>query len=231
MLEILLFLYRTSRAEAPLFLFYAAAHPCFSKAVGDLFFAIHKTRTHPAETEPGRFLSLHDLVLRLFIAFATTYRVSAIAGIAGRTLLIGIKYSFFNLTLPYGIMPEHSRLIFCLACAVLVIFSCMAAGCYSSPAPSATTTPPASTGGGNSITLKNFAFDPPTLTVKTGTVVTWVNDDGATHTIVSDAGSPAAFSSDPLSPGAFYSFTFTQPGMYPYHCSIHPSMKGTILVQ
>jgi hypothetical protein len=71
-LEILHFLYRTSRAETPLFLFYAAARPCFGKTVGDLFFAIHKTRTHSAETEPGRFLPLHDVVLRLFIAFATT---------------------------------------------------------------------------------------------------------------------------------------------------------------
>jgi hypothetical protein len=100
MLEILLFLYRASRAETSLFLFYAAARPCFGKAEGDLFFAIHKTRTHPAETEPGRFLPLHDLVLRLFIAFATTYRISAGVGIAGRTLQIGTKYSFFILPIP-----------------------------------------------------------------------------------------------------------------------------------
>jgi len=69
---------------------------------------------------------------------------------------------------------------------------------------------------------QNFAFDPSPLTVRTGTVVTWTNQDAAPHTIVSDAGSPAAFSSDSLSTGASYTFTFTQPGTYTYHCSIHP---------
>jgi plastocyanin len=58
-----------------------------------------------------------------------------------------------------------------------------------------------------------------------------VNQDGASHTVVSDTGSPAAFSSDSLSTGASYRFTFALPGTYPYHCSIHPSMKGTIIVQ
>jgi len=107
----------------------------------------------------------------------------------------------------------------------------MVAGCSSYQTPSAPAAPPASTGGGNTITIKNFAFDPSALTVKTGTVVAWVNQDGASHTIVSDTGSPAAFSSDSLSTGASYKFTFTQPGTYTYHCSIHPSMKGTIIVQ
>jgi plastocyanin len=97
--------------------------------------------------------------------------------------------------------------------------------------PSATAAPPTSTGGGNTIAIKNFAFNPSSLTVKTGTVVTWLNQDGVPHIIVSDTGSPAAFSSDSLSSGASYTFTFTQPGTYTYHCSIHPSMKGTIIVQ
>jgi plastocyanin len=58
-----------------------------------------------------------------------------------------------------------------------------------------------------------------------------VNNDGTPHAIASDAGSPRAFSSDSLSTGASYTFTFTQTGTYAYHCSIHPSMKGTIIVQ
>ena len=112
-----------------------------------------------------------------------------------------------------------------------MILACMAAGCSSYQIPSATAAPPASTGEGNTIAIKNFAFDPSTLTVKAGMVVTWVNQDGAPHTIVSDTGSPAAFSSDSLSTGTSYTFTFTRPGTYTYHCSIHPSMKGTIMVQ
>jgi amicyanin len=128
-------------------------------------------------------------------------------------------------------MSAYSRPVFYLACIVLLIASCMSAGCYSSPAPSATTAPPASAAGGTSVAIKNFAFDPSTLTVKTGSTVTWVNNDGTPHALASDAGSPAAFTSDSLSTGASYTFTFTQPGTYSYHCSIHPSMKGTVVVQ
>jgi hypothetical protein len=82
MLEISLFLYRASRAETPLFLFDTAARLVISKAVCDLFFTVHKTRAHPAETEPDRFIPVHNSVLRLFIAFATTYRISGSADIA-----------------------------------------------------------------------------------------------------------------------------------------------------
>jgi len=148
--------------------------------------------------------------------------------------LIMNRHYLFNMTVHYGIMPAHSRLVFYSACFVLLIFASMTAGCSSYQTPSAPVTPaapPTSTGGGNSISIKNFAFDPSSLTVKTGTVVTWLNQDGAPHTIVSDTGSPATFSSDSLSTGASYKFTFTQPGTYTYHCSIHPSMKGTIIVQ
>jgi plastocyanin len=127
-------------------------------------------------------------------------------------------------------MHAKSRLMFCLACVVLLIVSCMAAGCSSYQTSPVTTAPTTSTAGGNTIVIKNFAFDPSSLTVKSGTAVKWTNQDGASHAIVSDTGSPATFSSDSLSTGASYSFTFTQPGTYTYHCSIHPSMKGTIIV-
>jgi plastocyanin len=138
------------------------------------------------------------------------------------------------MTVNYGSMAKHSPLVLCSFCIALLILACVAAGCSSNqtpPALAATTAPQASTMGGTSITIKNFAFDPTPLTVKTGTVVTWVNQDGAPHIVVSDTGSPTAFSSDSLSTGASYKFTFTQPGTYTYHCSIHPSMKGTIIVQ
>jgi plastocyanin len=67
--------------------------------------------------------------------------------------------------------------------------------------------------------------------VKTGTGVTWTNQDPAPHAIVSDTGSPASFSSGSLATGASYTYTFTRAGTYTYICSIHPSMKGSITVQ
>jgi plastocyanin len=134
------------------------------------------------------------------------------------------------MTAHYGIMPDKSRQIFCMVGTVLIILACMAAGCSSSQT-TAPAAPPATPGGGATVAIKNFAFEPSSLTVKTGTMVTWVNNDGVPHALASDAGSPAAFSSDSLSTGASYSFTFSQSGMYSYHCSIHPSMKGTVMVQ
>ncbi len=92
-----------------------------------------------------------------------------------------------------------------------------------------TTTP--SPGVQGAITIKNFAFDPGTLTIKSGTTVTWTNQDGAQHQIASDSGSSVPFKSSPLSTGASYQFTFTVPGIYTYHCAIHPSMQATIIVQ
>jgi plastocyanin len=74
----------------------------------------------------------------------------------------------------------------------------------------------------------NFAFSPATLTVKTGTKVSWTNKDTVTHTVTADQG---AFNSGLLSPGNSFSFTFTQAGTYSYHCNIHHSMMATIIVQ
>ena len=128
-------------------------------------------------------------------------------------------------------MPEQSRLVFCIACTVLLILACTAAGCSSTQTPATPEAPLAPSGSGNTVTIKNFAFDPSTLTVKSGTGVTWVNNDGAPHAIASDAGAPADFSSNTLSTGGSFTFTFARPGTYTYHCSIHPSMTGTIIVQ
>lgn len=79
-----------------------------------------------------------------------------------------------------------------------------------------------------SVTVKDSAFEPNSITVKVGTVVVWTNTDNMLHTITSD---DMAFDSEPLATGMTYSFTFAKPGTYPYHCKVHPSMKGTVIVQ
>jgi len=100
-------------------------------------------------------------------------------------------------------------------------------------------TPPSTTsnpGSGTSLTgmkydvnIMNFAFSPQTLTITQGGTVIWTNSDSATHAIISDSGSE--INSGNLATGISYSHTFTTPGTYTYHCSIHPSMTGTIIVQ
>src|SRR5215217_3928620 len=79
------------------------------------------------------------------------------------------------------------------------------------------------------VNIKNFAFNPPNVTVAPGTTVTWVNNDQTAHTAT--ATDPAgAFDSGTLQPGQSYSFTFDKPGTYAYHCNIHPDMTATVTV-
>src|SRR6476619_4859798 len=77
------------------------------------------------------------------------------------------------------------------------------------------------------VKIGNFTFGPQELKVKSGTTVTWTNEDDIPHTVVS----PNNFRSKPLDSEDKYSFTFTTPGTYKYFCSLHPHMTGTIVVE
>jgi alcohol dehydrogenase (cytochrome c) len=77
------------------------------------------------------------------------------------------------------------------------------------------------------VEIKDFSFQPDTITVPVGTTVTWINHDSASHTISSDDGK---FDSGTIKNGGEFTFTFSQPGTYSYHCNIHSSMKGVIAV-
>lgn len=85
--------------------------------------------------------------------------------------------------------------------------------------------PPAT---GAEVKIDNFSFAPATLTVPVGTEVTWTNRDDIPHTVVSD---DKAIKSKALDTDEKFTFTFTKPGTYSYFCSIHPKMKGTVVVQ
>jgi plastocyanin len=83
------------------------------------------------------------------------------------------------------------------------------------------------------VTIKTFQFQPGRLEVKTGSKITWTNQDEVLHTVTS--GTPEArdgrFGSPLDGRGATTSVTFTEPGTYPYFCERHQSMQGEIRVQ
>lgn len=79
------------------------------------------------------------------------------------------------------------------------------------------------------VTIQNFAFSPASITVRKGTTVTWTNNDSTAHTVTENDGKDGPASSD-VNPGQTYSFTYTAVGTFRYHCSIHPSMTGTVTV-
>lgn len=84
-------------------------------------------------------------------------------------------------------------------------------------------------GATSTISIANFTFAPPTLTVKAGTTVTWTNKDDIPHGIASS--NNAFKKSVALDTDDSYSFTFTTPGTYQYFCYIHPHMVGSIVVE
>ena len=79
------------------------------------------------------------------------------------------------------------------------------------------------------VSIDNFTFTPPTLTVKAGTTVTWTNRDDIPHGIGSSTN--AFTKSKALDTDDSYSFTFTTPGTYKYFCYLHPHMVGSIVVE
>ena len=80
----------------------------------------------------------------------------------------------------------------------------------------------------NRIEIKDFAFNPQTLTVKSGETVTWINRDEEPHTVVSVQ--KQFKKSTALDTDQTFTITAGAPGTYTYFCSVHPKMTGTIVV-
>ena len=81
----------------------------------------------------------------------------------------------------------------------------------------------------NKIEIKDFMFNPQTITVKSGDKITWINRDEEPHTVVS-VGKKFPRSTG-LDTDQEYSITAGAPGTYEYFCSVHPKMTGTIVVE
>ena len=79
-----------------------------------------------------------------------------------------------------------------------------------------------------SVSIDNSIYTPSEITVAPGTTVTWVNNDAMPHTVVDVNKS---FRSKTLIKEGNFSFTFTNAGDYDYICSIHPNMKGKVIVK
>jgi plastocyanin len=84
----------------------------------------------------------------------------------------------------------------------------------------------AGTGETTAVSIIDFAFDPVTVTIPTGTKIVWTNSGQAPHTMTG-----SFFSSDILQPGDSTEFVFTSPGSFPYVCALHEQMSGEIVVE
>ena len=77
------------------------------------------------------------------------------------------------------------------------------------------------------VTIDNFTFKPDVITIAKGTKIEWENEDDIPHTVVETQGK---FNSPALDTDDKYAFTFDVPGTYEYFCSLHPHMKGKVVV-
>lgn len=105
------------------------------------------------------------------------------------------------------------------------------AACSSSSPGSATTAGGGTSGragGAATVTIQDFSFHPSTIRVRPGAEVTVVNKDTVTHTLTSTTG---AFATGDISGGKTVHFAApSKSGSYPYRCSIHQYMAGTLVV-
>ena len=78
------------------------------------------------------------------------------------------------------------------------------------------------------VNIENYAFSPDPITIAPGTTVVWTNRDEVAHTVVSN---DKLFSSPELDANQHFEFTFKKAGTFPYFCSLHPEMKGKVIVK
>jgi plastocyanin len=78
----------------------------------------------------------------------------------------------------------------------------------------------------HTVVMEAVSFQPGVLTVKTGDSIVWRNQDPFPHTATS-----SAFDSQSIAPGQSWTYTAKTRGEFPYVCTFHPTMKGTLRVQ
>ena len=90
--------------------------------------------------------------------------------------------------------------------------------------------PPASgpATGGDRVTIEDFTYKPSELKVRSGTTVTFTNEDGFAHTVTAK---DKSYDSENLGEGQSFERTYDEPGTYEYFCAIHNSMTGSVVVE
>lgn len=112
----------------------------------------------------------------------------------------------------------------------LVVGAALVAGCGSSSSSKSSSTPaPAAAGApaaaSTKVTIVNYKFDPPNISVKRGGTITFTNQDQTEHT-----GTGTGFDTGSLKRGQSKTVTLKTAGTFTYHCVFHPFMTGTVVV-
>jgi plastocyanin len=84
--------------------------------------------------------------------------------------------------------------------------------------------------GANEVWIQSKAFSPSVLKVTVNTTVKWTNKDTVPHTVTS-ASTNDNFDSGTINPNGTFDHAFTSVGTYPYYCTFHPKLTGSIVVE
>jgi plastocyanin len=103
----------------------------------------------------------------------------------------------------------------------------VAAAPAAAPSSPASENPVAAPGVVKEVSIKDFAFGAP-IQIAPGTTVVWKNEDPMAHTVTSTEGK---FDSGVIEGGAVWRHTFTEAGTFPFACTPHPFMKGSVVVK
>ena len=126
-------------------------------------------------------------------------------------------------------MPSRSILALAVG-AVLMLAACGSSAASVAPAASTAAngcSQTANAAGAVAVSIKGFAFNPAQIAAKVGQAITFKNDDSAPHTATLVDGSCTTGN---IAVAASDGLVFTAAGSYPFHCKIHPSMVGTIVI-
>lgn len=159
-----------------------------------------------------------------------------------KTIALGISLNLSRLALSYSTSSSVAALgvlLFLTACGPASTSQAdphppAAAPTVSTERPLTRTPVPSNGSGGVTaatgpqVTLNNFTFTPQTITVKSGTTVTWVNHDDTPHTVTS---ADHLFGSSALDTDDQFTYRFSATGTFQYFCTIHPRMTATVIVQ
>ncbi len=86
------------------------------------------------------------------------------------------------------------------------------------------------------ITIGTFFpyYSPTSVQIESGSSISWENPTSDLHTITHDAcrtHEGCAFDSGAIGPNRTFTLHQLPPGHYPYHCTLHPIMRGVLVVQ
>ena len=82
------------------------------------------------------------------------------------------------------------------------------------------------------VAMQGNTFQPAEITVAVGGTVTWTNEDSFSHTVTAGTrGNPTGAFDESVEAGGTFSYTFEEPGVVEYYCSIHSGMDGTVIVE